>query len=126
MQLREQLAVLKKGTNSIDELIQKATMIGHQLSMAGKPVGEEDLVLHILRALPQEYNAFKTLIATRSDPLSLADLYSMLSTHESQLKDVEIDTSPTINFLNKNSHSKIHSASMPTPKILKIGGEDPE
>ncbi|KAF3785936.1 hypothetical protein EJ110_NYTH19181 [Nymphaea thermarum] len=61
--------------NSTDELIQKATMIGHQLSMAEKPVAEDDLVLHVLRAPPHEYNAFKTSIATRSDPLSLTDLY---------------------------------------------------
>ncbi|KAF3787467.1 Retrovirus-related Pol polyprotein from transposon TNT 1-94 [Nymphaea thermarum] len=105
MKLREQLTILKKGTNSIGELIQKATMIGHHLSMAGKPVAEDDLVLHILSALPQEYNAFKTSIATRSDPLSLTDLYSMLLTHEAQLKEAEIDPSPTINFLNKNSSS---------------------
>ncbi|KAF3777453.1 reverse transcriptase-like protein [Nymphaea thermarum] len=87
---------LKKGTNNIDDM-----MIDHQFFKAGKPMAEDNLVLHILRALPQEYNAFKTSIATRSDPLSLIDLYSMM--YESQLKEAEIDTSPTINYINKNN-----------------------
>ncbi|KAF5940191.1 hypothetical protein HYC85_021358 [Camellia sinensis] len=61
-----------------------------QLATASSLVDDEDLVLLVLNGIPDEYNAFKTTIKARSDPISMEALSYLLcfeSIHiESSLK----------------------------------------
>ena len=77
-QLKNKLSrIVKKGSTMEDYLNQFKT-ISDQLALASAPVDDEDLVLLVLNGLPDEYNAFKTTIRARSDPISMEDLSSLL------------------------------------------------
>ncbi|KAI0513781.1 hypothetical protein KFK09_009811 [Dendrobium nobile] len=53
-----------------------------QIAAAGGHIEEEDIILYILRGLPQNYQSFKTSIRTMTQPLNLDQLYSFLITEE--------------------------------------------
>ncbi|PKU86910.1 Retrovirus-related Pol polyprotein from transposon TNT 1-94 [Dendrobium catenatum] len=52
------------------------------IAAAGSKVDTEDIILYILNGLPSSYQAFKTLIRTNLQPISLDDLYSLLISEE--------------------------------------------
>ncbi|KAF3787113.1 Retrovirus-related Pol polyprotein from transposon TNT 1-94 [Nymphaea thermarum] len=85
LQLKEQLQNLRKGNKSISQFVQKARSIAHHLKVAGKKVEEEDLILHILRGLPPQYEAMRASISIRKDPVSMTELLSLLLSHEAYL-----------------------------------------
>ncbi|GMQ04334.1 hypothetical protein CsSME_00049783 [Camellia sinensis var. sinensis] len=63
----------------MDEYLTQIKSIADQLALAASPVDDEDLVLLILNGLPDEYNAFKTSIRTRSESISIGVLCSLLN-----------------------------------------------
>ncbi|KAF3787466.1 hypothetical protein EJ110_NYTH19240 [Nymphaea thermarum] len=46
------------------------------MSLTSKMVSEEDIIFHILRALPHEYAAFKIFVTSSVNPISLTELHS--------------------------------------------------
>ena len=67
-----------KGERSISDCLQAIQEIADQLAVDGQPITDEDLVLHMLRALPSEYDAFATSIRVRSDAITAEDLHSLV------------------------------------------------
>ncbi|PKU65807.1 Retrovirus-related Pol polyprotein from transposon TNT 1-94 [Dendrobium catenatum] len=52
------------------------------IAFAGAPINTEDVIFYTLNGLPQTYNAFKTAIRTRAQPISLNELYALLYSEE--------------------------------------------
>lgn len=77
-QLKDRLSTVDKGTKSVEEYLKQVKDIVDQLAIAFCPVSDEDLVFHILHGLPSVYDAFKTFIRTRSEPITIDDLISLL------------------------------------------------
>lgn len=77
-QLKDQLSTVEKGTKSMEDYLKQIKEIADQLAMASCPIQDEDLVFHILHGLPGAYDAFKTSIRTRSAPISVEELASLL------------------------------------------------
>jgi len=82
MQTKLQLATMKKGATSIDDYFQRAQSFAHTLAAIGQPIPDSELVLYILAGLNVEYDPLVTSIATKTDPISLGDLYGHLLSHE--------------------------------------------
>lgn len=62
----------------MEDHLNQIKIVSDQLSLSGSLIEDEDLVLFTLNGLPDEYNAFKTTIQARSDPISIATLSALL------------------------------------------------
>lgn len=78
----------------MEDYLNQFKSISDQLALASAPVEDEDLVLLVLNGLPDEYNAFKTTIRARSDPISMEDLSSLLWSGFASLKQTHTSDIP--------------------------------
>ncbi|GAV73897.1 UBN2_3 domain-containing protein [Cephalotus follicularis] len=86
MQLRLSLHSLKKGADSMSSYLLKARSISDELSLASKPVYDDEMVLYILGGLSSEYASLVTFITTRVTPISIADLHGLLLNEEIRIQ----------------------------------------
>ena len=86
MQVRHQLATLKKGVKPIADYFRKAQGFAQLLAAIGLPLADSDVVSHILNGLGADYDPLVTSITTQSDPVSLSDLYGFLLSYELHLE----------------------------------------
>jgi hypothetical protein len=112
MQIRLQLATLKKGDSSIADYFQKAQTLAHTLAAINEPLKESEVITYIMAGLSTDYDSLVTLVSTCVDPISLEDLYGHLLTHEQR---IELhNTAPDISSSSVNvaqRHSSINHAS---------------
>jgi len=101
LQLKQQLATLKKGAQSISAYFQKAQGFSHLLAAIGKPVDASELVSNILAGLGPDYDPLVTSVTTRQDSISLNGLYGYMLSYELRLEqhksaiDLNISTANT-------------------------------
>uniref|UniRef100_A0A803NKT0 Integrase catalytic domain-containing protein n=1 Tax=Cannabis sativa TaxID=3483 RepID=A0A803NKT0_CANSA len=86
LQLKSQLTNLQKGNMSISDYVDKIKSICDSLAIAGHPVHDFDLVLHLLNGLGPEFDSVISSITSRSDTLSLEEVQALLISHESRLE----------------------------------------
>jgi len=112
VQIRLQLATLKKGDSSIADYFQKAQTLAHTLAAIDEPLKESEVITYILAGLSTDYDSLVTTVSTHVDPISLEDLYGHLLTHEQR---IELhNTAPDISSSSVNvaqRHSSINHAS---------------
>lgn len=77
-QLKNRLNTITKGANTMEDFLRQIQDIAEQLSLASSPIDEEDLVLITLNGLPDEFDAFKTTIRARTEPILMQELSSLL------------------------------------------------
>jgi hypothetical protein len=108
LQLKQQLATLKKGAQSISAYFQKAQGFSHLLAAIGKPVDASELVSNILAGLGPDYDPLVTSVTTRQDSISLNDLYGYMLSYESRLEQhksaIDLNIS-TVNTAQRQSPS---------------------
>jgi len=99
MQLHGSLQDLRQGDESVTQFMQKAKA---SFDVASRPVLLKDFNLYVFRGLQREFKNFVTSLVTKAEPLSYADLYRHLLTHE---------------FLHKTSPPSIRSAAIIAPLL---------
>ncbi len=73
LKLKLELASLRKERGeSITKYVARARSIGDQLTAAGQPAGDTDIVLAVLAGLPEEYGMLRTVLEL-ADPLPRLD-----------------------------------------------------
>lgn len=82
LQLKSQLQNFKKGGQPIIEYFKKLNHLSDSLAAVSSPVDDEDMILHTLNGLLQDYAAFKTSIRTRSAPITIEELHALLLCEE--------------------------------------------
>jgi hypothetical protein len=82
MQLHGSFQDLRQGDDSVIRFMQKAKALFDELADAGRPVLLEHFNLYVFRGLWGESKDLGTSLVTKAEPLSYADLYSHLLTHE--------------------------------------------
>ncbi|CAA7391167.1 unnamed protein product [Spirodela intermedia] len=82
LELHAKLHNTRRGSTSIQELVQNINMITDELVIAGQLINEQELIIIILRGLGPQYAEFTTRITTRIDLLTLEDVLAHLTTHE--------------------------------------------
>jgi len=100
MQTKLQLATMKKGATSMADYFQRAQSFAHTLAAIGQPIPDSELVLYILAGLSVEYDPLVTSIATKTDPISLGDLYGHLLSHELRIEHHNSAVDLSIAFAN--------------------------
>ncbi|KAA8519612.1 hypothetical protein F0562_013943 [Nyssa sinensis] len=88
LQLKSALHNISKGKDSIDLYIQKIKQARDSLASVSVLIEDEDILIYVLNGLPQEYNAFKTSIRTRSEHITLEKVYAMLKIEEQTIESV--------------------------------------
>jgi len=86
MQIYFQLAMVKKGNNSITEYFQTIKTLCDTLTAAGQPLNDFESVSFLLKGLGSEFDPFVTSTTTRVDPLSFDELYGHLLAHEMRIE----------------------------------------
>jgi len=102
MQLHGSLQDLRQGDESVTQFMQKAKASFDELVVASRPVLLKDFNLYVFRGLQREFKNFVTSLVTKAEPLSYADLYRHLLTHE---------------FLHKTSLPSMGSAAINAPLL---------
>uniref|UniRef100_A0A5B7CDP5 Putative retrovirus-related Pol polyprotein n=1 Tax=Davidia involucrata TaxID=16924 RepID=A0A5B7CDP5_DAVIN len=83
-ELKLKLMNIKKDT-TMEAYLDQIKQYVDRLASAGTPIPTEDIVLYTLNGLPSEYASFKTSIRTKSEPISVTDLNSLLGSEEIHL-----------------------------------------
>ncbi|XP_023771151.1 uncharacterized protein LOC111919794 [Lactuca sativa] len=93
--------------------------IADDLALAQSPVDDEDLIVHILGQLVEDYTHISSALKIIDTPITFPDLFNKLVDHERHLKDTQptpvITTvnntqkysnkySPRLNYDNRNSN----------------------
>jgi len=86
MQLKQQVATLKKGALSISAYYQQAQGFSHLLAAVGKPIEASELVSNILVGLGPEYDPLVTSVTTCQDSIPLNELYGFMHSYEMRLQ----------------------------------------
>ncbi|KAA8534445.1 hypothetical protein F0562_031962 [Nyssa sinensis] len=88
LQLKSALHNISKGKDSIDLYIQKIKQARDSLAFVSILIEDKDILIYVLNGLPQEYYAFKTSIRTRSEKITLKEVYAMLKIEEQTIESV--------------------------------------
>lgn len=86
VQIRVELANIKKRDLTAATYFAKVKALAAEMAAAGAPLGDEDIISYLLAGLATDYDAFVTSITTRSDRLSLDEVYSHLMVFEARLQ----------------------------------------
>jgi hypothetical protein len=76
--IRVELATVKKRDLSAADFFRKITGLASELAAADAPLRDEEVLAYLLAGLPDDYDPFVTSITTKSEPLSLDDVFSYL------------------------------------------------
>ena len=83
---RMALATANKGTSSIAEYYGKMKGLADEMASAGRKLEDEELVSFILTGLDIDYDPVVTAVTARVEPISVAELYAQLISHEQRLE----------------------------------------
>lgn len=76
------LDTAQKGSSSIAEYFSMMKGLADDMASAGKKLDDEKVASYILAGLDGEYNLVVSAVAARTDPISLGELYTQLSSFE--------------------------------------------
>lgn len=105
MQLHFQLATLKKESDTTAAYYQPAKLLRDTLAASRKTLTSLEFITFLLAGLGTDYESVVTSITTRVDPLTPAQVYSHLLTHESRLAHQQSTLTTTVE-LSANLTSK--------------------
>lgn len=103
--LKSRLSNNPKGTRSITKFVHDMKNIVDDLTLAQSPVDEEDLILHILGRLGDNYMHIASALKIHDTPIRFPDLFDKLLDHEQTLKETETSSViATVNNTQKHSN----------------------
>jgi hypothetical protein len=79
------LATTHKGSMTVIEYVAKMCSLGDEMAAAGRTLEDEELVEYILTGLDEEYDYVVSSVLSRSDTISVSELYSQLVAFETHL-----------------------------------------
>ncbi|PWA78386.1 hypothetical protein CTI12_AA215230 [Artemisia annua] len=103
--LKSKLTKIPKGTRSVAEFLHEMKSIADELALAQSPILEEDLVVHILSQLGDEFNNIVAAIKVRESVISFSELFEKLVDFERMLKDSDSSQSTFLTTANVTQKS---------------------
>lgn len=84
VQVRIDLATAKKRDLSATDYFRKIKGYAYELAAADSPLRADEIIAYILASLSSEYDSFVTSMTTKTEPLSLDDVYTYLLAFENR------------------------------------------
>jgi hypothetical protein len=84
VQVRIDLAVAKKNDLSAADYFRKIKSLASELAAADAPLRDDEIIAYLLAGLPSDYDSFVTSMTTKTEALSLDDVYSYLLAYEAR------------------------------------------
>lgn len=101
LSLKTKLAQNPKGSKSIAVFMNEMRAIADELALTQNPVSDEDLIVHIITQLGDDYSSIVAALKVRELAISFSDLFEKLTDHERSLKDKDPPvSSPSIATVN--------------------------
>lgn len=94
--LKSKLAKNPKGSRSVIEFLNDMWLISDELALVQSLVHEEDLLVHILSRLGEEYGPITFALKVRETSISFAELFNKLVDFERYLKETKVPATPII------------------------------
>ncbi|KAD3338478.1 hypothetical protein E3N88_33999 [Mikania micrantha] len=107
--LKSKLAKNPKDSRSVTEYLQDMRSIADDLALAQSPVTEEDLLVHILSQLGDEFGTIVAAIKVCETPVSYPELFDKLTDFERALKESAINIETAITTVNYTTRHQGHS-----------------
>ena len=116
--LKSKLAKNPRGIRPINKFFNEMRSISDELALAESPIHDDDLLVHILSQLGDEYNSIAAGIKILENPITFPELFDKLVDFKRALKESKPTTAPmivTANYSqrqphrNKNRSSSDHS-----------------
>ncbi|KAK6159819.1 hypothetical protein DH2020_003200 [Rehmannia glutinosa] len=85
--LKAKLAKNPKGNKSVTEFLHEMRSIADDLALAQSPISEEDLVVHIITQLGDEFNSIVAALRVRETPVAFSELSDILTDFERLMKE---------------------------------------
>ncbi|KAJ9562385.1 LOW QUALITY PROTEIN: hypothetical protein OSB04_007545 [Centaurea solstitialis] len=103
--LKSKLTKNPKGTRPVADFLNEMRTIADELALAQSPVSDEDLMVHILAQLGDDYTPISAAIKVRETPLSYSELFDKLVDFERALQERD---PPTTEVLTANFTQRQH------------------
>ncbi|KAJ9558499.1 hypothetical protein OSB04_013113 [Centaurea solstitialis] len=94
--LKSKLVNNPRGNRSITDYLHSMRAIADDLALAQNPVTEEDLLVHILSQLGDEYTTIAAALKVRDNPISYPELFDKLLDFERSLKATSVTSEPLL------------------------------
>ncbi|GFP97350.1 retrovirus-related pol polyprotein from transposon tnt 1-94 [Phtheirospermum japonicum] len=85
--LKAKLAKNSKGSKSVIEFLHEMRAIADDLALAQSPISEEDLVVHVITQLGDEFNSIVAALRVHETPIAFSELSNILTDFERMMKE---------------------------------------
>ncbi|RVW23831.1 hypothetical protein CK203_094448 [Vitis vinifera] len=92
MQLKEELTMIKKGNQTVQEYLHIVKALVDKISLIDHLIADDDLTLYILNGLGSDFREIATPIREREKPLAFEELHDLLVGHDAYLRRLETTT----------------------------------
>ncbi|KAK1613214.1 hypothetical protein QYE76_036887 [Lolium multiflorum] len=80
--IRQEMAELKKGNKTVNAYFHQMKALSDSLTSIGEPLRDAEFVSYVLAGLDEEYDALYQVVANRTTPILIRDLFSQLQATE--------------------------------------------
>ncbi|OMO73140.1 Integrase, catalytic core [Corchorus capsularis] len=109
MSLKEQLSLTRRDQMAVGDYIQHMKQLADAIRMAGSPVEDDDLVLHILKGVGPDFKDVVAAVRCRETPMSINELHSTFTAHELHLKNEAAVASMEVNIPSANFTRRVNN-----------------
>lgn len=112
LSLKTRLAKNSKGNKAVATYLNEMRAIADELALTQNPICDEDLIVHIIAQLGDEYKPIVAAIKVRESAISFNDLFEKLTDFEREFKEKEQAAIPAIATVNytQRSDSKVQNS----------------
>ncbi|KAM5575786.1 hypothetical protein ABKV19_014637 [Rosa sericea] len=116
LQLKSNLQGLKKGSDNIETYLDKVKSARDALETVGVFLDDEDIVVVVLRGLPYEYAAIKTVIRAQFVTCSMGELKTLLKAAEVDIEnEMQSSSSMTLTAMLAQNQASTSNVSTSSP-----------
>lgn len=130
VQIRVDLATAKKRDLSAADYFRKIKGLASELAAAGAPLRPDEIIAYLLAGLGPDYDPFVTSMTTKSEPLTIDDVYSYLLAYEARQlhhqAEMRLNVGSSANFAGRGGPSSYRGRGGPhTGRSPGRGGAHP-
>ncbi|KAJ0034120.1 hypothetical protein Pint_25009 [Pistacia integerrima] len=108
MQLKEELTLIKKGNQPIQDYLHMVKALADEISLIDHPISEDDLTFYILNGMGTDFHEIVAPIRARERPLQFEELHDFLVNHNAYLRRLKATSQQLValaNYSNRRNGS---------------------